>query len=132
MHEYISVKYISEKKGRGAFARKNIKKGALIDNAPVILIPNDDYLKIQDTIIYHYCYIWADPKHMPEFENAVTFSKSQFINHSYKPNVAYYYDYENKSIQFEAIRNISKGEELTMNYNGKVDDKTPVWFEVED
>jgi SET domain-containing protein len=132
MHEYISVKFISEKKGRGAFARKRIKKGTIIDKAPVILIPNEEYLKIQDTTIYHYCYIWADPKLMPKFENAIIFSKCQFINHSYKPNVAYYYDYKNKSISFEAIKNISRGQELTMNYNGKINDKSPVWFEIED
>ena len=132
LHEFITVKYVSEKKGRGAFARKNIKKGTIIDIAPVILIPNKDYEDLQDTIIYHYCYIWADPKHMPEFENAITFSKSQFINHSYKPNVIYLYDYENKSIEFKAIKDISKGEELTMNYNGIVNDKSPVWFEVEE
>jgi len=131
MHEYIEVKFISEKKGRGAFARKNIKEGKIIDIAPVVLIPNEDYLQIQDTVIYNYCYIWEDPKHMPKFENAVIFSVSQFINHSFSPNLQYLYDYENNSIEFSAIRNIKKGEELCTNYNGKIDDKTPLWFEVE-
>lgn len=130
MHEYIEVKFISEKKGRGAFAKKNIKKGTVIDLAPVILLPNSDYEKIQDTILYEYCYIWADPKHMPEFENAIILSISQFINHSFSPNARYLYDYDEKSIEFTAIKAICKGEEITMNYNGLVDDKTPVWFNV--
>ena len=81
--------------------------------------------------MYHYCYVWEDPKHLPEFENAITLSISQFLNHSYKPNVKYLYDYEEKAIEFSAIRNIVKGEELTVNYNGLVGDTTPVWFEVE-
>lgn len=132
MHEFIEVKHISKKKGRGAFAKKNIKKGTIIDIANVILLPNSDYEQIQDTILYEYCYVWADPKHMPEFENAITMSISQFINHSFSPNVKYLYDYDEKAIEFTAIKDILKGEEITMNYNGLVDDKSPVWFDVVD
>jgi SET domain-containing protein len=130
MHEYIEVRFISKQKGRGAFAKKSIKKGKVIDIAHVILLPNSDYEQIQDTILYEYCYVWADPNHMPEFENAITMSISQFINHSFSPNVKYLYDYDEKAIEFMAIKDIRKGEEITMNYNGLVGDKTPVWFDV--
>ncbi len=131
MHEYIEVKYISEKKGRGAFAKKPIKEGTIIDIAYVVPIPNKDYKKIYKTILYNYCYIWEDPEHMPAFRNAITLSVSQFINHSFEPNVKYLYDYESKAIEFSAIRDISKGEEILVNYNALVDDKSPMWFEVE-
>jgi len=131
MHEYIEVKYISEKKGRGAFAKIPIKNGAIIDIAYVVPIPNKDYKKIYKTILYNYCYIWEDPQHMPAFRNAITLSVSQFINHSFEPNVKYLYDYESKAIEFSAIRDISKGEEILVNYNALVDDKSPMWFEVE-
>ena len=132
LHEYIEVKTISEKKGRGAFAKKPIKKDTIIDVAYVVPIPNKEYKKIYKTILYNYCYIWEDPEHMPAFRNAITLSVSQFINHSYKPNLRYLYDYENKAIEFSAIKNIRKGEELTVNYNGLVYDKSPMWFEVEE
>jgi len=132
MHEYIEVKSISQRKGRGAFAKKSIKKETVIDVAYVVPIPNNEYKKIRKTILYNYCYIWEDPKHIPTFKNAITLSVSQFINHSYEPNVKYLYDYENKAIEFSAIKDISKGEELTVNYNGLVDDKSPVWFKVEE
>ncbi|MFW9990329.1 MAG: SET domain-containing protein-lysine N-methyltransferase [Candidatus Odinarchaeota archaeon] len=131
MHEYIEVKFISSKKGRGAFARKAIKKDTIIDVAYVVPIPNKEYKKIYKTILYDYCYIWEDPEHMPAFRNAITLSISQFINHSFMPNLRYLYDYENKAIEFSAIKDISEGEELTVNYNGLVDDKSPMWFEVE-
>lgn len=131
MHEYIEVKYISEKKGKGAFAKKTIKKGTIVDIAYVVPIPNKDYKKIYKTILYNYCYIWEDPEHMPAFRNAITLSVSQFINHSFEPNVKYLYDYENKAIEFSAIRDISKGEEILVNYNGLVEDKSPMWFELE-
>ncbi|MCK4781172.1 MAG: SET domain-containing protein-lysine N-methyltransferase [Candidatus Lokiarchaeota archaeon] len=131
MNDLIEVKFISKKKGKGIFAKKDIKKDKIIDIAQVVPIPNKDYKKIRKTILYNYCYIWEDPKHKPEFTNAITLSISQFINHSYEPNVKYLYDYENKAIEFSAIRDISKGEELLVNYNGLIDDKSPVWFDIE-
>jgi len=132
MHDFITVKFISKEKGRGAFAKKQIQKGTVIDIANIVLLPNKDYKKIRKTRLYDYCYIWEDPKHYPAFKNAITLSISQFINHSYTPNLKYLYDYENNTIEFSAIRKILKGEELTVNYNGLVDDTTPLWFMVED
>lgn len=132
MHEYIEVKPISEKKGRGAFAKKSIKKDTVVDIAYVVPIPNKEYKKIYKTILYNYCYIWEDPEHMPAFRNAITLSVSQFINHSYEPNLKYLFDYENKAIEFSAIKDIPQGEELTVNYNGLVDDQSSMWFEVEE
>jgi SET domain-containing protein len=132
MNEYIKISYISKGKGKGAFAKKDIKKNTIIDIANVILIPNKEYKKIKKTVLYDYCYIWEDPKHKPEFDNAITLSISQFINHSFEPNIKYLYDYEIKAIEFSAIRDIKEGEELTVNYNGLVNDKSSVWFNVLD
>ncbi|MHA2288733.1 MAG: SET domain-containing protein-lysine N-methyltransferase [Promethearchaeota archaeon] len=132
MHDYIEVKFISNKKGRGAFAKKSIEKGTTIDIAGVILIRNKDYKKIKKTKLYDYCYIWEDPEHKADFKYAITLSVSQFINHSYTPNLQYLYDYENRAIEYSTIRDITKGDELTVNYNGLVDDTSPVWFKVHD
>ena len=132
MSDMIEVKFSSEKKGRGAFAKKNIKKNTIIDKAHIVLIPNDHYDVIQDTILYDYIFAWDDPKHNGEYQCVIAMSISQFINHSYKPNVKYEYDYGEQTIDFVAIRDIVKGEELLMNYNGIVKDKSPVWFDVEE
>ncbi len=132
LHEFIEVKFISNTKGKGAFAKKDIKKGTVIDVANVVLIPNKDYRKIKKTQLYNYCYIWEDPKHKPVFKNAITLCVSQFINHSYSPNLQYLYDYKNKAIEYMAIQDIKKGEELTVNYNGLVDDTSPLWFKIHD
>lgn len=131
MNSLLEVRIVSAKKGRGVFAKKDINKGTVIDIAYVVPIPNKDYKKIRKTILYNYCYIWEDPKHTPEFTNAITLSISQFINHSYDPNVIYLYDYKNQAIEFSALKDIAKGEELLVNYNGLVDDNSPVWFEIE-
>jgi len=130
LHEFIEVKFISETKGRGAFAKKDIKKDTVIDIANVVLIPNKEYRRIKKTQLYNYCYIWEDPKHKPAFKNAITLSVSQFINHSYTPNLKYLYDFEAKAIEYVAIQEIKKGEELTVNYNGLVEDLSPLWFKI--
>lgn len=131
MNDLIEVMFISPKKGKGVFAKKEIKKGTIIDVAHVIPLPNKDYNKISKTVLFNYCYIWENPAHTPEFTNAISLSVSQFINHSYNPNVRYIYDYENNCIEFKTLRDISKFEEILVNYNGLVDDKSPVWFDIE-
>jgi len=132
MNNLLEVRFISEKKGNGLFAKKDIKKNTIIDVAHIIPIPNKDYKKIRKTILYHYCYIWEDPKCLPEFKNAISLSISQFINHSFNPNVKYLYDYDDNTIEFITIRDILKGEEIVVNYNGLVDDYSPLWFDVVD
>jgi SET domain-containing protein len=130
MHDFIEVKFISKEKGRGAFSKKRITKDTIIDIANVVLLPNKDYEKIRKTCLYDYCYIWEDPNHLPAFKYAITLSISQFINHSYTPNLRYLYDYENKEIEYSAIQDIPKGKELTINYNGTINDLSPIWFDV--
>lgn len=130
LDNYLIISYISPKKGKGIFAKKNIKKETLVEKGHVILISNNDYEKIQDTILYQYVFEWDDPD-KPEFQNAIALSCCQFFNHSYKPNLEYLYDYENQIIEYRTIRDVSKGEELTVNYNGHVDDTSPLWFNVE-
>ncbi|MEO6813430.1 MAG: SET domain-containing protein-lysine N-methyltransferase, partial [Ginsengibacter sp.] len=51
-------------------------------------------------------------------------------NHSYQSNCEYFMDFENESIEVKTTREIEKGEELTINYNGDWDDGKKVWFEV--
>ncbi|MHA2006850.1 MAG: SET domain-containing protein-lysine N-methyltransferase [Promethearchaeota archaeon] len=131
MNDLIEVRFISAKKGKGVVAKKVIKEGTIIDRAHVIPIPNRDWNKISKTVLYNYCYIWEDPKHLPEFTNAISLSISQFINHSYEPNVRYFYYYDENYIEFEALRNIERNEEILVNYNGLIDDKSPVWFDIE-
>ena len=134
MNEYIEIKVIPPPsvKGRGAFAKKNIKKGTLIEVGYILLISNKDYDTMADTVCWNYIFEWDDPKNNGDYQAAIPLSICQFVNHSYNPNLRYEYDYENETIEYYTERYIVKGEELTVNYNGIVDDKSPLWFEVED
>ncbi len=131
MSNNLEVKLISPKKGNGVIAKKSFKKNLTVIIGHVILISNSDYDLIQNTILDNYIYEWNDPNNT-DFRSAIPLSICQFFNHSYKPNLKYQYDYENTTMEYIAIRDIQKGEELTANYNGIVSDKSPVWFEVED
>ena len=132
MSKLVEVRYVSPSKGRGVFAKRRIKEGTIIDNAQIILIPDDEYYKLDSTIIGNYCHIWDDPNREPGFDAALCMSFCEFINHSFNPNVRYQYDYQTQTIEWITIKTIKKGEELKVNYNGIVDDKSPVWFEVEE
>ena len=131
MNKLLEIRFISKQKGKGVFAKDNIPKGEIIDVAHIILISNDDWNLIENTILSNYSFEWDDPKCIGEFDSAISLSVSQFINHSYEPNVKYIYDYKNKCIKYITLRNISRGEEITVNYNGEPLNQEPVWFEVE-
>jgi len=133
MSDFIEIKIIPppSKKGKGVFAKKIIKRNTIIEKAHVILIPNKEYALLQNTILWNYLFEWDDPKYNGENQAAIALSVCQFINHSYKPNLRYEYDYKNTVIKYITLRDVEKGEELTVNYNGVVNDKSPVWFEVE-
>jgi SET domain-containing protein len=131
MKKLLEIRFISRKKGKGVFAKDNIPKGEVIDIAHIILISNNDWNLIENTILSNYSFEWDDPECIGEFDSAISLSVSQFINHSYEPNVKYTYDYKNKCIKYITLRNICMGEEITVNYNGEPSNQAPVWFEVE-
>ncbi|MFX0006025.1 MAG: SET domain-containing protein-lysine N-methyltransferase [Promethearchaeota archaeon] len=131
MDNLIEVRFISEHKGRGVFAKIDIKKGKIIDIAHIIQISDHDWDLLEDTVLANYSFEWDDPKDKGEYDSAISLSISQFINHSYNPNVKYRYNYREKTIEYISIRDITKGEEITVNYNGSPFDESPVWFKIE-
>ena len=134
MNDLIEVRDVPapSNKGRGVFAKRNIRKNTLIEVGHVLLISNEDYDKLADTVLWNYIFEWDDPKYNGDNQAAIPLSVGQFVNHSYEPNLRYEYDYDNVTIEYYTERYIAKGEELTVNYNGIVEDKSPVWFDVED
>ena len=49
-------------------------------------------------------------------------------NHEIHPNANFILDLENETIDIVAIKNITAGEEITLNYNGEPGDETILWF----
>lgn len=108
---------------RGMFAKTLIKKGEMIEACPVFVLPRKDYPIIKKTAMRNYYFMWG------KTTVGVCFGYGSLYNHSYKPNATYKKKIKDKVIEFRSIRDIRKGEEITVNYNyGKPDDKKRLWI----
>ena len=118
----ICVKIVPGK-GRGVFARQPIRRGAIIERAPVLLIPIKDFVGgLSNPTLKTYLYIWSKDK------VAVSLGYGTLYNHSYEPNAKYVHG--PNMLTYRALRDIDAGEEITINYNFVPTDKTPVGFDV--
>jgi SET domain-containing protein len=112
--------------GRGIFATRNIKKGELIHEAPVIVCPDDEYKRLKKTSLRNYYFNWGeDYDHV-----AIALGYGSLFNHSYSPNAVFDNNLKKETVDFHALRNIKAGEEIFVNYNGDPSDKDPLWFDV--
>lgn len=114
-------------RGRGVFTSKSIKKGTVIEVAPMIVFSEKDRLVINDTFLYEYYFEWGDRGR----KGALALGFGSLYNHSYTPNAKYNPDFNLNVLEFEAHRDIKAWEEITVNYNLDPDDATPVWWERE-
>ena len=113
----------SPQRGRGVFAAKAIPAGKLIEVCPVIILSAKDREIIHGTFLHDYYFLW-DPDGC-----AIALGYGSIYNHSSDPNADYAMDYEKQTIEFHSIKNISKGEEIMVNYTEGDDVMTELWFE---
>jgi len=107
--------------GRGVYARRDIKKDEIIERCPVIEVPKHDTSNLRESILVTYFFYFGKNKE----RLAVALGFGSTYNHSYKIKLI------GKTIDFMAIKDIKKDEEITVNYNfGSPTDKNPLWFEV--
>lgn len=120
-------------KGRGArgvYARQTIAADTLIERVPVLLIPKaqvfgDTRESRNAARISWYVFEWKVPTKRPYV--ALALGYGSIYNHSYAPN-AVYRCVAPDAIEYVAIRDIAADDEVTLNYNGRPDDPTPVDF----
>lgn len=114
----------TRRKGRGVFANCRIRRGAIIEVAPVIIISRKEEAKFRKLTLSNYCYDWGTRNDRTAF----VMGFGSFYNHSYFPNTTHYNLPKQKVVVFRALRDIAKGEELTHNYNGSPDDQRSIKF----
>lgn len=120
MKYFIEVRN-TKNKGRGVYATKSISKNQIIELCPIIFINEKEEKYIQKTILGKYIYEWSNKNN-----GAIILGYGSIYNHSYKPNAEYVRDFENNLLIYKAIKNISAGEEITVNYNGEIENRNPV------
>src|SRR5450432_3007553 len=102
------------RKGRGVFAQRAFGPGELIETAPVLVIPAQEWAHIEPTILFHYTFCWGRNGE----DAALAMGLGSFYNHSWRPNADYVTRLEDETIDFVALLPIAAGEEVTVNYNG--------------
>jgi uncharacterized protein len=110
--------------GLGVFTNIPVKKGELIERAPLILLEITDKEYLQHTTLYHFYFV-VNNKKTPV---ALGLGHSSLYNHSPNANALYKVSLKKQSLDIIAARLIAAGEEITLNYNGRPDDPSTVYF----
>lgn len=126
---YVGPVYVAPAgpRGRGVFAAEPIEAGTLIERCPIIEVPLTEKELIDRTKLYHYYFAWS-----PDDDGvAICLGYGSLYNHSFTPNATFIRKFDEDVIDFVAVRNIEKGEEIMTNYNGEPEDQEPLpYFEV--
>jgi uncharacterized protein len=112
----------SPRHGRGVFAGHRFASKAIIEICPVVIVPAAQRAALDTTLIYDHYYKWGDAA-------GVAMGFGSLYNHSYEPNARYHKDMDRDLVVVTALKAIAEDEEITINYNGKPADQTPVWYE---
>lgn len=113
-------------KGRGVFTKERIPAGTRIETSPVLVLSYDDTEIVDKTKLHNYIFLWG----VRETRSCIALGLCSIYNHSYDPNCIYEMDFEEETMSIITRREIKKGEELQINYNGEPDNQDPVWFDV--
>ena len=113
-------------KGRGVFTKKAIPGNTVVEISPVIVMSKADREYLDKTLLHDYIFEWGTLKD----KCCMALGLVPMYNHSYKSNCEYFMDFDNDIISVKTVRDIKKGAELTINYNGDWNDPAKLWFEV--
>jgi SET domain-containing protein len=106
------------------FAKINFDPGQLIEEAPVIAMGNSEKDLLQNSSLHTYYFLVNNP----QTRIVMGLGYSSLYNHAGNANAVYTINLSRLSISIKACKRISAGEEITINYNGRPDDHSPVHF----
>ncbi len=116
----IGWRQISEEKGRGVFALRDIAKGAVVEISPVIPVSKSNVVESGDAPD-GYLLEWDGNFEDEEF--CMPLGYVMMYNHSDKPNIHLDQDFDAYTMTVTALRDIKVGEELCWDYNCEI------WFD---
>jgi len=123
----LSCLYIADSpdRGRGVFTREDLPAGKLIEVSPVIVMNSEERLLLDQTLLHDYIFLWG----AGEKECCMALGYVSIYNHDYLSNAEYEMNFAARHISIRTVREIKKGEEVLINYNGTWNDPKPVWFD---
>lgn len=110
--------------GLGVFAEKSFTINDVIEKAPLILLKESDKELLEYTRLYHYYFVVDNPK----TPAALGLGLSSLYNHSSAANACYRINVNKEYLEIIACKPVTPGEEITLNYNGRPNDPSPVYF----
>jgi uncharacterized protein len=124
LHPDIKI-FKTSSMGNGIKAIDVIECDTVIEVSPVIVMDAAARLLLDKTLLHDYIFVWGDN----EDEICMAQGYVSIYNHSYSANAEYEMNFDTNSISIKVIRDVKKGEEITINYNGDWDNQDPVWFD---
>ncbi|MHA4809148.1 SET domain-containing protein-lysine N-methyltransferase [Flavitalea flava] len=111
--------------GRGVFTSIPIRKGQLIELAPILLLNEAESSSIKQSSLYPYYFL-----HGKKGECClIGLGYGSLYNHACPANARYKIRLKMKVMEFIAFRDIGAEEEITINYNGDPLDASLVEFD---
>jgi len=110
--------------GRGILARRKIAQGETIERAPVIVIPENQWSDVENSILCEYAFDWGEH----DEQAAIALGYVSIYNHSYTPNAMLEQLPDELMMEIVALKDIEADEEITINYNGDPENRDPLWF----
>ena len=115
----------TKKMGNGVFTSEDIKANTIVEVSPVIVMKHSERKLLDQTLLHDYIFEWGDRKR----QCCMAMGYVPVYNHSYHSNCEYEMEFDKEIISVRAVRNIEKGEELFINYNGTFNNGKPLWFD---
>ena len=115
--------------GRGVYAKRDIKKDEIIERCPIIEVPKHDVSNLRESILVTYFFYFGKNKE----RLAIALGFGSIYNHSHKPNAMFKIKQKDMIIDFIALKDIKKYDEIVFNYyncSKPKEKKRPLWFEV--
>jgi SET domain-containing protein len=113
-------------KGKAVFTSEKIAAGTIIEIAPVIVMSKEERQWLDKTLLHDYIFEWGKNND----QCCMALGLIPIYNHSYQSNCEYFMDFGDDTISVKTVKEIKKGTELTINYNGNWNDTKKVWFDV--
>lgn len=109
----------------GVFSFSEIKKGDIIEYCPLIVYTENDVEFLKFTNVYNY-YSFKQDALLPGF---LALGYGSIYNHNSPSNAEYNINIKERTLIISAITSIKANVEITINYNGKFNDTSPVVFQ---
>src|ERR1700759_1132124 len=99
-HNQVQIRQ-TEGKGRGVFAKKDLKAGLVIETAPVIVMTAEHRKLLDQTLLHDYIFEWQ-----PDGADMCCMALGwiPMYNHSYQSNCEYFMNYDNQTMFIQTMR----------------------------